>query len=288
VKLRLTLFFLLALGLVGCTRLFGPSATLTVAIPQEPVTLDWAQAKDPASAMVLAQLQRGLLKLESVSQPIADLAQGWSVDLGGTVHTFVLSPERWSDGVELRAEDFLFGWKRILEPSEPDSPSQRTLLKIAGARAYHEGKVKAFSAVKVRAVSPTVLEVVLEKKDSTFTTELCNPSLGPQREDVYEMHPHDFTAPLHLRTIGAYQILDWKKGESLLLVTNSYSSIQPAVGKVSLQFLDETRAKPLFDRGQIEVLSPAPGTLQYVHGAKIVGVPLDAIGQPLFSQVQWK
>ncbi len=279
---------LLSLFLVSCTRLFGPSATLTVAIPNEPVSLDWARASDPASAMVLSQLQRSLLKLESASQPIADLAEGWSLDLSGTQYNFVLSKERWSDGVDLTSGDFVFAWKRILAPTEQDSPAQLTLLKIAGARDYHSGKSTDFSTVKVRAVTPSVLEVVLEKKDADFTVELCSPSLGPQRQDVYELHPRDFTSPLHLRTIGAYQILEWKKGESLLLATNSYSTVQPAVGKVNFLFLDESRAKPLFDRGQVEVLSPPTGSRQYIHGAKIGGVPLDAVGRPLFSQVQWK
>jgi ABC-type oligopeptide transport system substrate-binding subunit len=288
VKHRRILLALLPLCLFGCTRLFGPSKVLTVAVPQEPITLDWPLVRDPASHLILAQMQRGLLKLESIAQPISDLAEGWSMDITGKNYTFVLSRDRWSDGVDLTTGDFVFAWKRMLSPETPDSPALRALLKIAGARDFHSGKLTDFSKVGIRAVTPIVLEVVLETKDKDFAVAIATPVLGPQRQDVYELHPTDFTSPLHLRTIGPYLILEWEKGKSLLLVSNSYSSIKPSVAKVRFEFLAEPLAKELFDHGKLDVLSPPPGTMQFIHGTKVGGVPLDAAGMPLFSQVEWK
>lgn len=249
---------ILAVACTHCARLFGPSRVWETAGLTEPTSLDWVAASDKPSELVLRQTQRSL----------ADLSEGFSLDVSGRRFTYVLSKDRWSDGVDVSAQDFVFAWKRHLQPGV-QTPWTAILLEIEGAKDYHSGKSKDFAKVGVRAKDRSILEIVLAKANPKFPEAVAHPALGPQREDIYMLHPKDFASPLHLRCIGPYQVLDWKKGESLLLVENSYASVRPGVAKVRLRF--------------------APTSTQAEHDKGLVSAtPLDAQGFPIFSQVSWR
>jgi ABC-type oligopeptide transport system substrate-binding subunit len=268
--------------LTGCSRLFGPAPVLRVAVPTEPVSLDWVST-DAASPGVLKQIQRGLVRAEPEG-PVPDLSEGWSLDAEGTRYTFLLTKERWSDGVELNAGDFVYAFRRHLTPGT-QTPWTPALLQIAGARDFHSGKHSDFSKVGIRARGASILEIALGKKDDGFVAKLATAALGPQREDIAQLHPTEFAQPLYLRAIGPYQPLEWKRGESLLLVANSYSSLKPAIAKVRLIFADATKAARAWERGELDVVV---GTGSTRPGPKVAELPVDAHGFPIFAQARWK
>lgn len=76
--------------------------------------------------------------------------------------TFKLRPEaRWSDGVPITAEDFVYSWRRILTP-ELGADYAQMLHLVKGAAAFNEGKTKDFSTVGVKALDAHTLEVTLD------------------------------------------------------------------------------------------------------------------------------
>ncbi len=231
---RSFIFLLVLLFASACTRSFWPDATQELSIETGPNSLDWEGEHTPVRDLVLRKLQRGLFRTQGGVLE-TDLVSEWSADNGGRRLVFQLRPDRWSDGVELSAGDFVFAWKRALLPNSRSS-GVSTLLEVKGARAFHVGATADFQTVGIRALNRSTLEVTLEKPSKGFLEKLDNPVLGPQREDVFQLHPKDFASPLHLRTIGPYQVLEWKKEESLLLVANSYSEIKPQPAKLRLVF----------------------------------------------------
>ena len=75
---------------------------------------------------------------------------------------FKLRPEaRWSDGVPITAEDFVYSWKRILSPELAADYGQMLHL-VKGGQAFNEGKITDFSTVGVKALDKHTLEVTLE------------------------------------------------------------------------------------------------------------------------------
>jgi oligopeptide transport system substrate-binding protein len=80
----------------------------------------------------------------------------------GTVYTFYLNPNAlWSDGSRVTAEDFVFAWLRVLDPTM-NAPSASNLYMIKNAKAYHRGEIKDASTIGIKAISSDVLEVTLD------------------------------------------------------------------------------------------------------------------------------
>jgi oligopeptide transport system substrate-binding protein len=217
----------------------------------EPTTLDWVDAKTESDFFVLSQLQRALVSRTIDGKETGDLATAWSVDRDSRRYHFVLGKHFWCDGVSLRPEDFVHAWERHLKPGSK-STALAPLLQIEGALDFHQGKSAHFSSVGVKALEGSVLEVTLARPDAQFVSKLTSPVLGPQRQDVFEKHPQEFTTPLHLRTIGAYQPFEWEKGKRLVLVANSYFPSKMDVARVALSFLPVAEADAELTKGTID------------------------------------
>ncbi|MBY0370532.1 hypothetical protein K2X33_07595, partial [bacterium] len=224
-----------ALFLVGgCSWFYGTRPHARVALNQEPKTLDAVEASDPASQWLIAQLQRGLTQM-GPQGAAGDLSEGWSLDVSGKRYTFVLAPTKWSDGVPLRAADFVFAWRRHLLHSA--SPAAKPLLQIEGAAIFQ--KSAGQTPIGLRATAENVFEVILAKPNPAFPSQVATALLGPQREEVVQKHPLDHSSPLHLRAIGSYQPTRWDPGVRMDLAVNSYAPQAPAVPLLELVFNPE-------------------------------------------------
>lgn len=274
------------LGVWGCTRPFAPAAVLNAAVAVEPLSLDPAQAANTGTLAVFSQLQEGLLRLRPDGTPTGALAEGWSVDEKGRRYTFLLGSRNWSDGVPVTAAQFISAWTRMLAPGS-QSPALPTLLKVRGAKAFHAGHGDAQS-LGLRTPSPDVLEVETQNVEPQFLAQLTSPYLAPQRDDVLQAHPKDFSDPLHFRATGPYQILEWKRGESMLLVANSYYPVSPEIAKVRLVFIPEAEATRRFENGELEVIYPTRNFPKPRASKSVQELLISPEGVISFAKMRWK
>ena len=87
----------------------------------------------------------------------------------GKTYTFHLRPgAKWSDGQPVTAKDFVYSFKRLLNPdTAADYASFFTDAGIVGAADYNAGKGSA-DAVGVRAKDDNTLEIQLEAPSGYF------------------------------------------------------------------------------------------------------------------------
>ena len=46
------------------------------------------------------------------------VAESWEVSEDGLTYTFHLNPDaKWSDGEQIKAQDFVYGWQRLVDPA---------------------------------------------------------------------------------------------------------------------------------------------------------------------------
>src|ERR1700735_3490955 len=84
----------------------------------EPSSLDPAVAADNFSFQVLQDLYEGLTIEAASGEVLPGVASSWSVNPTGTEYTFHLrNNARWSNGQRVRAQEFVFAWRRLLEPA---------------------------------------------------------------------------------------------------------------------------------------------------------------------------
>ncbi|HTQ06830.1 MAG TPA: peptide ABC transporter substrate-binding protein [Polyangiaceae bacterium] len=112
--------FAAALLLVALTfsSTLEPPADLRVANGTEPKSLDpELMTGEPEHALAEA-LFEGLTRLDGKTlKPVPGASIGWDISPDGTVYTFKLRPgARWSDGVPVTSADFVYSWKRLLDP----------------------------------------------------------------------------------------------------------------------------------------------------------------------------
>ena len=91
---------------------------------------------------------------------------------------------RWSDGVPVDADDFVYAWQRLLKPGN-DNPAAALLYPVKNAKAVKEG-LCSVNDLGVRAVKDNVIQISFEKEFMNieyFMRRLASPALVPLRED---------------------------------------------------------------------------------------------------------
>ena len=107
---------------------------------KHPLSLDLTMTDHTDASALIIQLFSGLVEGSVATDVMPDVAQSWEISDGGRKYVFHLRDDvRWSDGVPLTAEDFVYAWKRTLDPAG-GSPNAGLLYDIKGARAFHQGE----------------------------------------------------------------------------------------------------------------------------------------------------
>ena len=91
-------------------------------------------------AIVLANTFEGLCKLDDKDKAIPGEAEKWEISADGLTYTFHLKKDlKWSNGDPVKASDFEYAWKRVLNP-ETASEYAYQIIILKGAEEYNTGK----------------------------------------------------------------------------------------------------------------------------------------------------
>ncbi|MEM7054684.1 MAG: ABC transporter substrate-binding protein, partial [Pseudomonadota bacterium] len=108
---------------------------------EEPETLDPHLATGVPTANILRDLFEGLTTTAPDGEIMPGAASRWNVSRDGISYTFYLRPEgRWSNGDPLTAEDFVFSFRRAVDPNTAASYG-RMLIPILNAQAILAGEM---------------------------------------------------------------------------------------------------------------------------------------------------
>ena len=145
----LALFVVTFVALAGCksANQSGSDSQIRVNLGTEPPSLDWSIATDHVSFNVIANLMVGLTEFDKDLKPAPVIAKSWEVSDGGKKIVFRLRDDvQWTDGKKVRAQDFEYSWKRLLDPKTA-SQYAYILFDIVNAADYAQGKLKDPSQV---------------------------------------------------------------------------------------------------------------------------------------------
>ncbi len=95
-----------------------------------------------------------------------------------------LKTSRWSDGIIVDADDFVYAWQRLLAP-ESEHSAASLLYPIKNAKNVKEG-LCSVNDLGVCAIKDNVLQIAFEKDFTNveyFLRRLASPALVPLRED---------------------------------------------------------------------------------------------------------
>jgi oligopeptide transport system substrate-binding protein len=234
----------------------GADNHFRVNLSTEPPSLDWSLATDHVSFNVISNIMVGLTEFNKDLKPAPVIAKSWEVQNGGRRLVFYLRDDvLWSDGVKVRAQDFEYSWKRLLNPKTA-SEYAYILFDVMNAREYHEGKITESGAVGVRALDDFTLEVQLRHPASYFLSITTFEVTFPQRQDIVEKFESRWTDPENIVTNGPFVLASWKHENQIQLRANpGYFAGKPMIETVSMFMITEkTTALAMYEQGHLDFI----------------------------------
>jgi oligopeptide transport system substrate-binding protein len=253
--------FVLTWLVLGCSVCPGTEPGFTLPCG-EPKDLDPQREVGINEFRVLRALFEGLVGRNArTGEPVPAAATAWKMTDGGRKWVFTLRPDaRWSDGSALTADDFVYSWRRLLDPqTAADYANLGWVLK--NGRAFNRGEIRDASQLGVCALGPQILQVELERPIPYFLGLLDTPALFPVPRGAIEKYGKDWTRPGNQISNGPFVLKEWQAGHRIRLLPNPRYWDHAHVSLPQIVFLLTNSAatdENLFRAGEVQLVLQVP------------------------------
>lgn len=249
----------------------------------EPESLDPAQIRTGfPGEVVLVDLFEGLVSEDGQGKIVPAQAQRWETSEDGLVWRFFLRPQlKWSNGEPLVAQDFVYAWRRLLDPAQA-SPSAGLLLAtgINNAQSIYAGALD-LGSLGVEAESDQILKVTLERPVPYFLQLISQRPFVPVNAKAVTQFGKQWTQPGKLVSNGAYKLVNWVPNERIEAERNAqyWDDAHSRIQRVTYLPLASQHAERLrYEAGEIQLTNKV--ALEYYQKTmqetpeRIWGLPL--------------
>lgn len=235
--------------------------TLTIDLRAEPSTMDPNKCSDFYGITVLMNTMENLTRLEENKDGTNTVkpagAKSWETNADGTVWTFHLRGNKWSDGKAVTAQDYEYGIKRVLDP-KVGSQLSYMLTPIKNAEKVNSGKLP-LDQLGVKATDDKTLEITLERKTPYFLALTYSNSMFPCREDYVTKYGEKYGSDVaNLVSNGPFTISNWVHNSQIIIKKNPdyWDKKSVKLETVNYKILTDNNAVyNSFDNGELDVLS---------------------------------
>jgi oligopeptide transport system substrate-binding protein len=229
---------------------------LNVNIGTEPQHTDPNKATGVPDNHITLHCFEGLTRLKS-SEVLPGAAEKWDILENATKYVFHLRKNaKWSNGDPVTAHDFVFSWKRALNP-ETKSEYAYQLYYIKGAEDYNLGKEKTPDKVGVKALDDYTLEVTLEAPCLYFLYMTAFPTYYPLNQKVVQADNEGWAAKVETYVgNGPMKMVKWDHKSKVELVPNEHYWDRASIklDKLVLTMVEELSTElTMFEAGQLDV-----------------------------------
>ena len=188
-------------------------------IDQPPRTLDPGLSVDVPAQRVLDDLFEGLVRLDAAGKVLPAVARSWEISADQLQWTFHLQPDvQWSDGTPLTATDFVYAWRRVVDPASASQAAQ-LLAPIVNALSIASGKLPP-EQLGVQAPDAHTLVLRLVSPTAWFVYQLTNNCLFPVPERLLRAQGAAWTRPGTMVSNGAFVLTDLRINGAIQLARN--------------------------------------------------------------------
>ena len=212
------------------------SGKLTIAISEEPKTLDPTFCENKDTETLLVNCFEGLMKIDEKGDAVKALASDYTVSEDGLVYTFTIANGAlWSNGTAVEASDFVYAWRRTANPYN-SSPYVYMFENIEGydkiLEDFEKEKNKEtneegnyitvdMADLWVKAADSRTVVVKLKEKDPAFLYKCASVAFLPLCEDSVRPNTRIWGEDPELFVCnGAFRLSSWTEGSYLELLPN--------------------------------------------------------------------
>lgn len=250
----------LALGLSTAliTGFAQAQMTLRIANMGEPDTLDPQNMSGTWENRIAGDLYLGLTTEAADASIIPGTAESWTISPDGLVYTFkIRSDANWSDGTPVTAEDFVYAYRRIMDPKRAAKYAS-ILYPIKNAEEVNSGKETDFTKIGAKAIDAKTLEITLKEPTPFFLELLTHYTSFAIPKHVVEKAGNDWVKPGTHVSNGAYTLASYTPNDKIELVKNPkfYDASKVKIEKVVF-FSNEDRSEmeKRFRAGEIDYVT---------------------------------
>ncbi len=192
---------------------------LTVQIGPDPETIDPALNSAVDGGNMLLFAFDCLLNVGEDGNTIPGAAESYDVSEDQLTWTFHLRKDlKWSDGSPLTANDFVYSWKRIVDPVTAAPYSETVLGYVAGFKEASEGDVDKLG---IEATDDTTFVVHLSAPCTFFNMLAAFGTLSPVQQATVEANGDAWaTKPETYVSNGPFNVTEWVPGSYILFSKN--------------------------------------------------------------------
>lgn len=228
VSLGFTVGLFLLLG--GCYSASSSSSStsseakkqeIAISLPTQLSTLDTTQTTDKNTFTIAQQIFEGLYRFDDDSNPVPGLAKSVAISDDGKTYTFQLRDNlKWSNGTVLTAADFVFAWKRLVDPAT-QGPNAYLLDSVVNSYDVRTA-AKPVSELGISAPDDQTFVVKLAQAQPSFLSVVSIAWLAPQNEAYVTEQGDDYgKTSENLIYSGPFALEDWNQtGDDWTLVKN--------------------------------------------------------------------
>lgn len=236
------------------------SKILRVAVPGDILSLDSTLATDDFSLEVISAFTEGLVIYDANNNEIPAIATDWTISKDGTEYVFNLDPNaRWSNGDAVTANDFVFAWRRLANPTTKAEYSiMLQTAHIKNATEVITGEIST-DQLGVEAIDATTLKVTLDIPVPYFLKLMTLPSFFPLNEAfVLEQGSAYATSPETLLSNAPFILTSWVQGSLLFASKNEayIGAVDVAIDGIEWRVIFDAQTLSLeYEQGNLDVVA---------------------------------
>lgn len=259
---------------------------LRIDLGVEPPTLDPNLAQDSTSIAVLNALHRGLTYYDKDLNASPALAESWDVTDGGKTITFHLRDAKYSNGEPIVADDFVYSWRRLLDP-RTGAPYAYNLYDVVGAIEANSVDPKAPAAdidaalakIAVSAPDPKTLVVNLTKPAAYFPWIAGLWHNAPMKESW--ITKPGATEAVNYVGSGPFVLDEWVHNSNIVLKPNpEWWGEKPTLTEIQMSMIEEpAQGQSAYENDELDMfLTPSEDVIRMEQER-----PDEVVKQPSFT-----
>jgi len=226
----------------------------------EPESLDPQLIESTNAFNILIDLFEGLTALDNHAKVVPGVAESWT-QVDATTWVFKLRKDaRWSNGEPVMAADFVYGWRRLVDPKNAAPLGSTMGAYVLNGVAITQGRMPV-AALGVRAIDAGTLEVKTPGPLPFLPYLLANVQFSPVPQAVVEKYGREWTKPGNLVGNGAFVLKEWLVNSKVVEEKNPkyWDAANVVLTRVTWLPVEDTNADlKLYQSGEEDMIFRTP------------------------------